>query len=122
MLVLVRFRDLLIDFLLQNFQYAGGVWAIESLHFEVSKLVWTMLTLVLTLFRYRSSFLTMFWVLCPLIGRTILERTYDKTAIQKKDKGKLTKVKNSHISMELFVLFQIGNGSPCTVSLSPSPC
>lgn len=70
----------------QYFQFADGVWVIESLYFEVSKLVWTLYTLVMTFCRLKSSFFCMFWVLFPMIGRFILERMYDRTAVKKKPK------------------------------------
>eukprot|EP00094_Tigriopus_californicus_P008285 TCALIF_07981-PA protein Name:"Similar to ermp1 Endoplasmic reticulum metallopeptidase 1 (Xenopus laevis)" AED:0.31 eAED:0.31 QI:0/0.9/0.90/0.90/1/1/11/658/673 len=68
------------------FQFADGAWVIESLYFEVSRLIWTLYTLVMTLLRLKSSFLCMLWVLFPLIGRTVSERFYDRSAADKKPK------------------------------------
>ena len=63
-------------FQLQYFQFADGIWVIESLYFEVSKLVWTLFTLVMTVLGLKSSFFCMIWVFFPMIGRFILERVY----------------------------------------------
>jgi len=68
------------------FQFKDGLWVIESLYFEVSKLVWTLYTLVMTLLRLKSSFFCMMWVLFPMAGRFILERIYDTSAVKKKPK------------------------------------
>ena len=53
----------------QVFRFPGGIWAIESLYFEVSKTVWTFFMLCLMLARFKSSFLCTFWVLFPMLGR-----------------------------------------------------
>ena len=63
-----------------------GVWVIESLYFEVSKLVWTLYTLVMTILGLKSSFFCMIWVFFPMMGRLVLERMYDRSAIQRKNK------------------------------------
>ena len=63
-----------------------GVWVIESLYFEVSKLVWTLCTLVMTILGLKSSFFCMIWVFFPMMGRLVLERMYDRSAIQRKNK------------------------------------
>lgn len=70
----------------QYFQFADGVWVIESLYFEVSKLVWTLYTLVMTILRLKSSFFCMIWVFFPTLGRVILEKMYDRTAVQRRPK------------------------------------
>lgn len=70
----------------QYFQFADGVWVIESLYFEVSKLVWTLYTLVMTFLGLKSSFFCMIWVLFPMIGRLVLEKMYDRTAVQRRPK------------------------------------
>lgn len=59
---------------------------IESLYFEVSKLVWTLYTLVMTVLGLKSSFFCMIWVLFPMVGRFLLERMYDRTAVQRRPK------------------------------------
>ena len=63
-----------------------GVWVIESLYFEVSKLVWTLYTLVMTILGLKSSFFCMIWVFFPMMGRLVLERMYDPLAVQKRKK------------------------------------
>ncbi len=68
------------------FQFADGVWVIESLYFEVSKLVWTLYTLIMTILGLKSSFFCMIWVLFPTLGRLVLERMYDRTAAQRRPK------------------------------------
>ena len=68
------------------FQFHDGVWVIESMYFEVSKLVWTFYTLVMTLLRLKSSFFCMIWVLCPMTGRLFLDQIYDRTAVKRKPK------------------------------------
>ena len=75
--------------LLQFFQFPDGVWVIESLYFEVSKLLWTLFTLVMTFFGLKSSFFCMVWVLFPMAGRFLLDRIYDRNAVQRKRKGKV---------------------------------
>jgi hypothetical protein len=40
----------------------------------------------MTILRLKSSFFCMFWVLFPMTGRFILERMYDRTAVQRKPK------------------------------------
>ena len=60
---------------IQVFRFPGGIWAIESLYFEVSKTVWTFFMLCLMLARFKSSFLCTFWVLFPMLGRYV---GYDK--------------------------------------------
>lgn len=45
----------------------------------------------MTLLRLKSSFLCMLWVLFPLIGRTLAESIYDRSAADKKQKGRGTK-------------------------------
>jgi hypothetical protein len=62
---------------------------IESLYFEVSKLLWTLFTLVMTFFGLKSSFFCMVWVLFPMAGRFLLDRIYDRNAVQRKRKGKV---------------------------------
>ena len=68
------------------FQFHDGVWVIESMYFEVSKLLWTFYTLIMTLLRLKSSFFCMIWVLFPMCGRLLLDQIYDRTAIKKKPK------------------------------------
>ena len=68
------------------FQFVDGVWIIESLYFEVSKLIWTLFTLVMTVFRLKSSFFCMCWVLFPMMGRLFLEKHYDLTPAKRKQK------------------------------------
>ena len=68
------------------FQFHDGVWVIESMYFEVSKLVWTFYTLVMTLLRLKSSFFCMIWVLFPMSGRFLLDQIYDRTAVKRKPK------------------------------------
>jgi hypothetical protein len=76
--------------LFQYFQFFDGVWVIESLYFEVSKLVWTLFTVVMTVAGLKSSFFCMVWVLFPMAGRFILDRIYDRNAVQRKRKGRKT--------------------------------
>ena len=76
------------------FQFNDGLWVIESLYFEVSKLVWTLYTLVMTVLRLKSSFFCMMWVAFPMAGRFLLERIYDRTAVKKKPKGRRTSISN----------------------------
>ncbi len=71
----------------QCFQYSDGIWAVESLHFEVSKLSWTLFTLVMTCLGWKSAFFCMIWVLFPMAGRLFLEKLYDKSVSKKKRKG-----------------------------------
>ena len=59
---------------------------IESLYFDVSKLIWTFFTLALTLLRVKSAFFPMIWVAFPMAGRLLLERVYDRTAVKRKAK------------------------------------
>lgn len=66
------------------FQFADGAWVIESLYFEVSKLIWSLFTLVMTLLRLKSSFFCMVWVLFPMIGRTLLEYLYERNPAKRK--------------------------------------
>jgi hypothetical protein len=61
---------------------------IESLYFEVSRTVWTVFLLLMTLARLNSAFFCLIWVLFPMLGRLLLERVYDKSPAQKKQKGK----------------------------------
>lgn len=68
------------------FQFHDGLWVIESMYFEISKLVWTFFTLVMTLLRLKSSFFCMIWVLFPMTGRVVLDQIYDRTAVKKKPK------------------------------------
>ena len=68
------------------FQFVDGIWIIESLYFEVSKLIWTVITLVMTILRVKSSFLSMCWVLLPMLGRAVLERQYDSSPAKRKQK------------------------------------
>eukprot|EP00092_Neocalanus_flemingeri_P002862 GFUD01003060.1.p1 GENE.GFUD01003060.1~~GFUD01003060.1.p1 ORF type:complete len:914 (+),score=90.26 GFUD01003060.1:82-2823(+) len=68
------------------FQFVDGVWIIESLYFEVSKLIWALFTLVMTILRLKSSFFCMSWVLFPMAGRLILDRMYDSTPTKRKQK------------------------------------
>ena len=77
---------LTLKFSFQYFQFADGVWVIESLYFEVSKLIWTLFTLVMTILGLKSSFFCMIWVFFPMTGRFILEYVYDRTAVQRKPK------------------------------------
>merc|ERR1719362_2824181 len=56
------------------------------MYFEVSKLLWTFYTLIMTLLRLKSSFFCMIWVLFPMCGRLLLDQIYDRTAIKKKPK------------------------------------
>lgn len=58
------------------------------MYFEVSKLVWTLFTLTMTLLRIQSAYFTMMWVLFPLMGRTLLEKIYDQDGVKKVEKGK----------------------------------
>ena len=81
------FKFLLFNSLLQFFQFVGGVWVIESLYFEVSKLIWTTFTLLMTLFRLKSSFFCMVWVFFPMVGRILLERLYEANPAEKKTRG-----------------------------------
>ena len=69
------------------FQFVDGVWVIESLYFEVSKLIWTLFTLVLTVLRLKSSFFCMSWVLFPMVGRMVLDRVYDVSPAKRRQKG-----------------------------------
>jgi hypothetical protein len=71
----------------QVFQFDGGIWVIESLYFEVSRTVWTVFLLLMTLARLNSAFFCLIWVLFPMLGRLLLERVYDKSPAQKKQKG-----------------------------------
>lgn len=66
------------------FQFIDGIWVIESLYFEVSKLVWCMFTLVMTLARLKSSFFCMTWVLFPSLGRLLLDWLYDRSPAKRK--------------------------------------
>lgn len=59
---------------------------IESLYFEVSKLVWTLYTLVMTVLGLKSSFFCMIWVAFPTMGRVLLEKMYDRTAVDRRPK------------------------------------
>jgi len=68
------------------FQFVDGVWIVESLYFEVSKLVWSLITLVMTIARIKSSFFCMVWVVFPMAGRCLLDRMYDSTPTQRKQK------------------------------------
>ncbi len=61
---------------LQVFAYIKGNWTVEMLYFEVSKLAWTLFTLVLTIMRVQSSFFCMAWVLFPMAGRLLLDKLY----------------------------------------------
>lgn len=61
------------------FQFSDGIWVIESLYFEVSRLVWTLFTLGMTLANIKSSFFCMSWVLFPSIGRAILDHMYERS-------------------------------------------
>ncbi|XP_040581648.1 endoplasmic reticulum metallopeptidase 1 [Lepeophtheirus salmonis] len=69
------------------FRFTDGIWAIESLYFEVSKLVWTFFCLIMTVFRVKSSFFCTIWVIFPMLGRLFLDYMYDRTAVAKKSKG-----------------------------------
>ena len=69
------------------FQFVDGVWVIESLYFEVSKFIWTMFTLVLTVLRLKSSFFCMSWVLFPMLGRVVLDRQYEVSPAKRRQKG-----------------------------------
>eukprot|EP00096_Caligus_rogercresseyi_P010754 TRINITY_DN4013_c0_g1_i1.p1 TRINITY_DN4013_c0_g1~~TRINITY_DN4013_c0_g1_i1.p1 ORF type:complete len:900 (-),score=145.35 TRINITY_DN4013_c0_g1_i1:1936-4635(-) len=69
------------------FRFTDGIWAIESLYFEISKLVWTFFCFVLTLLRVKSSFFCTIWVFFPMLGRLLLDSIYDRTAVSKKPKG-----------------------------------
>lgn len=68
------------------FQFIDGIWVIESLYFEVSKLIWSMFTLVMTLARVKSSFFCMTWVLFPTLGRLFLDRIYDSSPTKRRRK------------------------------------
>jgi len=63
----------------KHFQFLEGIWIIESLYFEVSKLVWCFFTVAMTAARLKSSFFCMTWVLFPSLGRYFLDRVYDKS-------------------------------------------
>lgn len=68
------------------FQFVDGIWVIESLYFEVSKLIWSLFTLIMTLARVKSSFFCMTWVLFPTLGRMLLDWIYDSSLTKKKQK------------------------------------
>lgn len=70
----------------KHFQFSDGVWVIESLYFEVSRLFWLLFTLIMTLARLKSSFFCMIWVLFPSLGRCVLEYVYDRSPAKRKPK------------------------------------
>ena len=72
----------------KHFQFVDGIWVIESLYFEVSKLFWCFFTLVMTLARLKSSFFCMTWVLFPSLGRYVLDRAYDSSPAKKRHRDK----------------------------------
>ena len=53
---------------------------------QVSKLIWTVFTLAMTLLRLKSSFFCMFWTLLPMLGRAALDRTYDLNPAKRRQK------------------------------------
>ena len=79
-----------------------GNWAVESMYFEVSRLVWTVFTLLFTLLRLQSSFFFMTWVLFPGLGRMLLTKLYEGETLGKKRKEKDWKWLAIHLS-SLFV-------------------
>lgn len=68
------------------FQFTDGIWIIESLYFEVSKLIWSFFTLTMTVAGIKSSFFCMSWVLFPMLGRYVLEKIYDSSPTQRRQK------------------------------------
>jgi len=68
------------------FQFVDGIWIIESLYFEVSKLIWSFFTLAMTIAGIKSSFFCMVWVLFPMAGRYVLDRMYDSTPTKRRQK------------------------------------
>jgi len=60
----------------RNFRFAEGLWVIEDIFSEVSRLWWSLFTLVMSLLGLKSSFFCCLWVVFPLLGRQALERLY----------------------------------------------
>ena len=84
---------------MQAFAYVSGNWAVEAMYFEVSRLVWTVFTLLMTLLRLQSSFFVMSWVLFPSLGRFLLNRMYDQGEgnTKKREKGKHFSMCTEHL-------------------------
>jgi hypothetical protein len=71
----------------KSFQFVDGIWVIEALYFEVSKLFWCLFTLIMTFARLKSSFFCMIWVLFPSLGRALLDRLYaERSPAQRRQK------------------------------------
>jgi hypothetical protein len=112
------------SFVLQDFNFSEGKWAIESLYFEVNRLVWTVFTLLLTVLRLQSSYFCMIWVLFPSLGRLILDHIYEKAAKSERVKGDMS-VKQAFLNITFFKHYifrcKMAHDTPVILVLSARP-